>query len=241
MGASGVLHGRNVPALRDLFRADAGSRPPAGDETWDAIPPVWSGGLADRPRLALVFINPTAGNQAARDGWPAEYRAPHLGRHRMWDFLTGCGLIPRLIVPPDGEWTLGVARNVCESAAYAGLYVTNLVKACRTTAAMPTARYARGWLPLLREELGIVDPERVVTMGGLVTSLLLGKPFRVGDAWRHLETTRTVLELPYCHPGCEPRGTGGGCLRIVPSYFPSGRGVPARARAIISMLAETSG
>lgn len=223
----------NAPALDDLFHADAASRPPSADPSWNAIPPVYSGGQADHPGVAVVFVNPTYRNQAARDGWDFEYRAPHIGFRRMWRFLASCGLIPELDMdmPGDGCWTRDVASDVYESAAHAGLYITNLVKTCRTTSAMPTAGYAREWLGLLRAELGMVQPGVVITMGGLVSSLVCSEPVKVSDVYSSVISQGKAVSRRLGLPG-------GHVCSVVPSYFPAGRGDPSRARAIIGRVAR---
>lgn len=183
--------------------------------------------------MAVVFVNPTYRNQAARDGWDFEYRAPHIGFRRMWRFLASCGLIPELDMdmPGDGCWTRDVARDVYESAAHAGLYITNLVKTCRTTSAMPTAGYAREWLGLLRAELGMVQPGVVITMGGLVSSLVCSEPVKVSDVYSSVISQGKAVSRRLGLPG-------GHVCSVVPSYFPAGRGDPSRARAIIGRVAR---
>jgi hypothetical protein len=162
----------------------------------------------------------------------------------MWKFLVSCELIgdgaELLTLPEDGSWKPSDAERVYRAAADAGLYITNLVKACRTTSAMPTMTYARGWLKLLRDELAMVRPRYIATMGGLVTSLMLSKPVRMADVYQHLGATRTPLELTYHHPGCNYRSTDGDGSTIVPSYFPCGRGEPAKAREILIALARSA-
>lgn len=193
-----------------------------GSDEWTALPPVWSGGKADTPDIALVFINPTYGNQSAREFWPDHCRAPHIGAARFWKFVVSCGLMPSSILdglPPDQEWTTGIATGFYLEAARAGLYVTNLVKATRTTSALPTAAYARTWIPLIADELAIVKPQIIIPLGTLTTSLLAGYPFRMRDAYE----------------AAHPMALGSEVLGrlIFPAYFPSGRGEPVKSREMI--------
>ena len=124
-------------------------------------------------------------------------------------------------------WSVDDASRLYGAVADAGLYVTNLVKACRVTSELPSLSFARKYLDLMISELEIVNPMYVVTMGSLVTSLLLGCQFPLASAFDHLETTGQALVA-----GAVDRSM------IVPCYFPVGRGSPTRARAIISALHE---
>jgi hypothetical protein len=231
----GVRYGSSAAEVEMLFRADGEQREPVEDPSWEGT--VWSGGQVSRPRLAMVFVNPTMRNQAAKEGWPWEYSAPHVGVRRMWRYLESCGMVDEVELPGDGYWGPADAERVYGAAADAGLYITNLVKACRSTAAMPTAGLARGWLELLLAELAVVKPEYVVTMGGLVTSLVLGKPVRMIDAWEWLRHTGTVMAAERRFADCEPGVAGdAGSMTIVPCYFPCGRGEPGKARDILMAL-----
>ncbi len=227
-----ILHGTDAPALRTLFSADRDSRPSTGDPSWDTLPPVWSGGQADRPVLALVFVNPTYRNQGVRENWPDDLRAPHIGFRRIWSFLVSCQLLPGYAagrLPSDQGWDRAAAEDIYRSAADSGLYVTNLVKACRTTSVMPTVKLARSYRDLLMTELGIVRPWGCVAMGSLVTSVMTGKGFRVRDGYEHLGRTGYPLVL------------AAGDQKIIPSYFPSGRGEPQKAREIMTAIRRLPG
>ena len=247
----------NHPGLDSHPTTDSCSQYPldsqtTGDLSWNTIPPVWSGGQSYHPKLALVFVNPTYRNQAAAEGWPDEYRAPHIGFKRIWKFLAECGLYPDNVIPmlpEDGKWTQDDASQLYWFAADAGLYITNLVKACRTTSAMPTTTYAREWLPLLQQELAIVRPQYIVTMGGLVSSLVLGKPIMLRAVYHYVMATGSPLichdtddsHTPtdvrrplICHDTDDSHDNP---ADIVPCYFPSGRGNPAKAREIMTAIA----
>jgi hypothetical protein len=220
-----MLHGSSQSILRELFNRDAQSR--NLPTQWTTLPPVWAGGLAERPRIALVFINPTYRNQSTVGQWTAD-RAPFIGLARIWRFLASCDLLDQRLVrrlPPDGSWTEEDAYGLYEAVAESSLYVTNLVKACGIASELPPPALARDYLDLLRDELKIVSPAIIVPMGVLVTSLLLKRPFRLGDIDEHLAREGRPMAA----------GKFSNAL-IVPSYFPIGRGNPTKARAILSKL-----
>jgi hypothetical protein len=220
-----LLTGARAPLVRRLFGEDGTVA--ALDEEWLRFPPIWAGGYTACPRMALVFINPTPRNQSAREGWRGD-RAPFLGIRRPWKFLASCGLLRDDVVdslPADQCWTKNDAETLYNHVAESGLYVTNLVKACRSSADMPSAAFARPFVALLRRELALVQPGVVVSMGGLVSSLLLGGPFRLSAATDYLGRTGKPLVA----------GSFGSSA-VIPSYFPVGRGSPTRARAILAAV-----
>jgi len=222
-----TLYGKNAPSLRSLFEEDMKTR--SIDPEWAKLPPIWAGGSTDCPKIALVFINPTYRNQSATFDWPGD-RAPFIGLRRTWTFLSNCGLFEESVakaLPRDQAWSVGDASRLYRAVADAELYVTNLVKACRITSDLPSLAFARNYLELMASELGIVHPKYVVTMGSLVSSLLLGRQFPLGTAFDHLQSTGQALVAGAI-----------GQSWIVPSYFPVGRGSPTKARAIISALYE---
>ena len=53
---------------------------------------VPGGGCVDRPRLMLVFINPTVRNISARADWPGP-SFPFAGKPGLWHILADAGLV----------------------------------------------------------------------------------------------------------------------------------------------------
>ena len=195
---------------------------------WTDLPSVGSGGRTVSPKLALVFINPTARNQSAGENWLGE-RAPFIGLSRVWQLLADAGLIDRGVVSklgPDGRWRLDEANRLYRHIASRGLYITNLVKACSYASDMPSMKMAREFGDLLIAELEIVRPRLVVSMGVQVTTVLSQAPVRLRDEYRHFLVSGQLRRRPIT-------GTD---LSLVPSYFPVGRGNPARAREMIGSL-----
>jgi hypothetical protein len=195
---------------------------------WRELPGVGSGGCTESPRMALVFINPTARNQSARNGWAGE-RAPFIGLSRIWKFLSSTGLISQKVVdglPKDGQWTEADATRFYAGIADEGIYVTNLVKACRMDATLPSTKMARSYVEHLKYELSLVGPSVVVGMGGLVSSLLAGESVSIGALYESFRNTGTVKQMPI----------GGMTASLAPCYFPVGRGNPVRAREILQAL-----
>jgi uracil DNA glycosylase superfamily protein len=219
------MFGDGADDLSELF-SDADRRPILGPE--GPLPDVYSGGCVDRPAMALVFVNPTYRNQSARERWDGD-RAPFIGLRRVWRFLASCGLLPSEVVeslPRDGAWMRRDAAHLYRAVSDAGIYVTNLVKACSVDSEMPRPREAREWLPLLRAELDIVLPHTVVPMGAMVSSLVVGSPVRLADHADIQNSFDAGLQM------------SGHAAQVIPCYFPVGRGNPTSARSILSALSD---
>ena len=195
---------------------------------WVDLPAVGGGGCSSRPKIALVFINPTARNQSASERWPGE-RAPFVGLSRIWRVLSQAGIVaPDLLLDmlPDGSWTVPFATQFYQSVAAHGLYVTNLVKACRRDATLPSVRMARAFAPALVDELSVVQPDVVVAMGGLVGTVLGGSPVALEDEYRWFVESGRLRE----------RSIVGSDLRLLSVYFPIGRGNPIRSKEMLSAV-----
>jgi hypothetical protein len=196
---------------------------------WIDLPTVGGGGCASHPKVALVFINPTGRNQSASERWPGE-RAPFIGLSRIWRVLSQAGIVaPEMLLDmmPDGSWTLPFASDFYRCVADRGLYVTNLVKACRKDATLPTLRMARESAPALVDELTVVQPDVVVAMGGMVGTVLSGSPVKLEDDYRRFVETGRLRE----------RSIPGTDVRLASVYFPIGRGNPVRAKEMLGAVA----
>ena len=95
-----------------------------GDHLLDAI---CGAGQTKRPKLALVFINPTYRNIATdknREG----LKAPWIGTMHAWQLLANAGLIGQdmndVIQNVRSQWDYGLAKHVFAR----GVYITNIVK-----------------------------------------------------------------------------------------------------------------
>jgi hypothetical protein len=193
---------------------------------WTELPWVGGGGLAKRPDIALIFINPTRRNQSARERW-ANTRAPFIGLSRIWRVLAKSRIVSSSLIgtlPPDGTWSPEYASDFYRLIAADRVYVTNLVKACRTDATLPSLRQAKAFRPLLIQELSLVRPKLIIGMGALVSTVLSGTALSLESHYRSFRATgilrtESVPDLSQS---------------MVPCYFPVGRGNPARASEILT-------
>lgn len=203
------------------------------DEDPLGLPPVVGGGCTTKPRVALVFINPTARNASTRDGW-AGPRWPWLGTRPVWRVLADAGLLdPEVRRQIDGcrTWTEEFAETVYEDVAKRGMYFTNLVKWTGPNGDLPSPRLVRLYEDVLDEELRAVEPQAVVAFGGMTVKALTGHTVKLGQILDEARETGAV-------PGFAHRQLA---LTVYPCFFPVGRGNPRGATELLSILARQLG
>ena len=194
------------------------------------LPPVMGGGQTHRPRLALVFINPTHRNASTRNGW-AGPRYPFIGTKAVWRVLAQGQLLPATVadeIVSRPTWDEEFAASVYSRVEASSLYLTNLVKWTGPTGDLPSGAMVKTYADILRRELELVCPEAVVAFGGLTYRALTGEAVRLSDV---LQTVRTEGRVP------SSRSRFG--IPVYPCYFPVGRGNPRSAAEILAALTRS--
>ncbi len=172
-------------------------------------------GRRKEPKLALLFINPTARNVSSDPAWEGP-RYPFIGTLQVWRVFARAGLMPEKYGRLAKEdWTEEFARRTEAELARRGIYITNVVKETKADATLPTSAEIREALPALLEELGEVRPERIVAMGLIPFRALKGESVLLRE-----DAGKEFL------------------AKIVACYFPVGRGNPRRAVEILARLAQ---
>lgn len=144
---------------------------------------VYGCGQDKNAKLALVFMNPTKRNIATDKSWKG-LKAQWLGTKQVWEFLTKCDLFSDELnqeiknkTPKD--WTPDFCKKVYDEVKKQGIWITNLAK-CTQDDARPLAdevffKYA----DLLKEELYLVNPQKVFFFGNQVSSIMLDEKITV--------------------------------------------------------------
>lgn len=146
---------------------------------------IYFGGCVHRPKLCLVFMNPTARNIATRLEWPG-IRAPWVGTKNVWNFFARIGVISSEIhaqiqAIKGTDWTPEFAQAVYNDVARRGVFITNLAKCAQIDARpLPDAVFEQYRAHLLRE-LQIVQPKDVVLFGNQVSSIILRQKISVSQ------------------------------------------------------------
>lgn len=144
---------------------------------------VYGCGLQNNAKVALVFMNPTKRNVATNKAWTG-LKAQWLGTKQIWDFLTKCGLFSaevnnkiKSIKPKD--WTPEFCEYVYSYVKQNGLWITNLGKCSQDDARpLPDSVFLE-YKELLKEELKLVNPQKIFFFGNQVSSIMLDKPIAV--------------------------------------------------------------
>ena len=144
---------------------------------------VYGYGQKNRPRVALVFMNPTKRNIATNKSWTG-IRAQWLGTKQIWDFLTKCELFDSKLneeirAKKPKDWTPEFCEYVYKEVEKQGLWITNLAKCTQDDARpLPDSVFLK-YKDLLKKELSIVNPQKIFFFGNQVSSLMLEQTITV--------------------------------------------------------------
>lgn len=144
-----------------------------GDKSLNAI---FGAGQIRKPKLALVFMNPTARNCGAYPTWKG-IRALWVGTTQVWGLLQDLGVVSsetyKAIKLYKSNWPESFAYDVYKEVAANGYYITNLAK-CTQLDARPLGNDVfKKYLKLFWQEVNAVSASKIVTFGAQVSSLVL--------------------------------------------------------------------
>lgn len=146
---------------------------------------VYGCGKRKNAKIALVFMNPTKRNIATDKSWQG-LRAQWLGTKQIWDFLDKCGFISsnlneKIKAKKPKEWTPEFCEEVYQEVEEKGLWITNLAKCTQDDARPLPDEVFLQYKDLLKEELNLVNPEKIFFFGNQVSSIMLGFPITVSS------------------------------------------------------------
>ncbi|MEK7595094.1 MAG: uracil-DNA glycosylase family protein [Patescibacteria group bacterium] len=194
------------------------------------LEPILGGGRLSRPKFMFVFINPTYKNISSDPSWVGK-RRPWTGTKYIWRIFNKAGHFDNSLLQEIEKtkiWSVDFADKVYSHLSARGFYFTNIVKWTGENADLPDSQKVRLFLPLLKKELEIVKPSYIVTFGLIPFKALTGLDIKLRDYFdasiklRLLETFNTNLV--------------GDNFKIIPCYFPVGRGDPKRAVELLRLL-----
>lgn len=181
---------------------------------------VYNGGCIDHPDVCFVFMNPTGRNPSASPSWKGR-RAPWIGTKNIWKLFYQIGLLSDDVfnsiqqLKPN-HWTEEFADNVYNDVNEHKVFITNLGKCTQLDARpLPDSVYLE-YLDLLYQEIDIVRPKLIVSMGNQVSSILLERKISVSQC-RRRGFTKDILGHNYA---------------IYPVYYPVGNGMMNMNKAV---------
>lgn len=187
-------------------------------------------GNESKPEFMFIFINPTSKNHSAHSAWNGP-RLPFMGIRAAWRVFHRAGFLNDEImksIENEKDWSMGVAEGLFKTICSQSLYFTNIVKWTGEDSALPDRKKISLFLPILRKEIEIVKPKRIVTFGGMPFQALMGMPITIGKYYE-----QTVAEKK-AHP--YNLEIGAHKTIVYPCYFPTGRGNPKRATELLQFI-----
>jgi uracil-DNA glycosylase len=195
------------------------------------LAPILAGGKLANPKVMFVFINPTYRNVSSDPAWEGK-RRPWTGTKYIWKILNTAGHFDDALLKEIQKtkiWDVAFADKVYDHLADRGFYFTNIVKWTGETGDLPDATKVQTFLPILLREIELVNPEYIVTFGLIPFNALVKEPLKLCDYYdESIKNNRLrAFDLPLSGKG----------YKVIPCYFPVGRGDPKRAADLLKLLA----
>lgn len=181
-----------------------------GDENYA---PIYGTGCVLKPKIVLVFMNPTARNISVHKNWQG-IRAPWVGLKQTWKLFYEIGILKKELfditqkIKPE-DWTPELADNIYKYIAGQKIFSTNLAKATISDARPLLDKVFYDSRAGFLEELRLLKATHVITFGNQVSSVLLDKAIKVGE---------------YSGTKCELLVDGQNTYHVYPCFYPIGRG-----------------
>lgn len=162
---------------------------------------VYGYGKRNNAKYALVFMNPTRRNIATDKSWTG-IRAQWLGTKQVWSFLAECGFISeetntKIQSKKPSQWTAEFCQEVYDDVIEHGVWITNLAKCTQEDARELPDEVFLNYLDLLKQELSLVNPEKIILFGNQVSSIVLNKKICVSQV-RKEKHNLTINNKVYC-------------------------------------------
>ena len=174
---------------------------------------IYGAGCVLRPRLMLIFMNPTARNVSANPAWTG-IRAPWLGAKNIWQLFYRLNWLPEKLYQEiqnkkPAEWTTEFAEKLYRQLRQNKIYLTNLAK-CTQADARPLANQIfKDHLEILCQEINLIKPKSIITFGNQVSSLVLGRTIKAGSYEGKKHEFYRLANRP---------------VKIYPAFYPVGQG-----------------
>lgn len=184
--------------------------------------PIYGAGQIIKPRICLVFMNPTARNVSSHKSWKG-LRAPWIGTKSIWKMFYRLGLfkdedlIQEIIRMKVNDWTESFAEQVYMHIKSQSIYITNIAKCTQPDARHLSNEVYKAYLDIMYRELSTLKPKYIFTFGNQVSSVLLNKKISVSN---YLDDEFETISLT------------NKSLKIYPTYYPVGQGTRNMPKAI---------
>lgn len=198
----------------------------------NTLSPIMAGGKLHNPKYMFVFINPTYKNVSSDPAWKGK-RRPWTGTKYIWKIFNNAGHFDSELlteIQKQDIWDTAFADKVYSHLEDRGFYFTNLVKWTGETGDLPDSTKVKTFLPILLQEIRIVQPKYIVTFGLMPFTALTNSQLNLGEYYE--ASTKEKALRPFLLT------LDGTINKIIPCYFPVGRGNPKRATALLNLLPD---
>lgn len=184
---------------------------------------VYGAGEIYSPEICLIFMNPTSKNISTSKNWRG-FRAPWLGTKNIWNLLYKLEilddekLLSKINSYEPFEWSYDFCLEVYTHVRNKSVYITNLAKCTQLDARPISNKIYKEFLPLMKNELLILKPKKVITFGNQVSSILLEKATSVSQYPTNQSERLKISEDSE--------------IEVYPTFYPIGQGTPNISKAI---------
>lgn len=182
---------------------------------------AYGAGCIKHPKICMIFMNPTARTLSTLPEWPG-LRAPWIGTKNIWKLFYALKLITKADFSKTqtqklDQWTPDFALHLYQSIAAQDVYVTSMGKCAQLDARPLPDEVFRAYLEQTYEEILLLQPQKIVTFGNQVSSILLQKKVSVSQ---------------YEGSTYEDLAIRGNLFSVYPTYYPVGLGLRNIDKAI---------
>ncbi len=192
--------------------------------------PILAAGKEYKPKLMIVFINPTSRNQSSTKEWNG-IRFPFIGCKRPWKEFAQAGFIDEDLyeeIKNTKQWNYKFAEKVRENLEKHHIFLTNIVKNTSHGAQLPKAKEISLYLEIFKKEIELVQPKYIVASGLIPINALLKEKIKLSENYDKMIKTGKVQS--YSLQINNKR------YNVIPCHYPIGRGNPKKAVAILRAI-----
>lgn len=182
------------------------------DTFWDnGLEPIIWWGQTVKPKYMFVFINPTKRNLWTDPSWTGP-RYPRIGYTSLWEFFHEANLIntQRLeaIKNHTSLWTPQFTAEFYSYLSKQSYYLTNVVKRAWHDATLPSSHMIKAYIPLLLQEIEIIQPEHIILFWKIPMSVFLPWSLALKECYTHFKETWSIWSQAHKK------------YTLIPCYFP---------------------
>ena len=192
--------------------------------------PIFGNGKINKPKFMFIFINPTIRNTSSNKLWNGP-RFPFIGTKQIWRIFYKSGLFSDELIKKiekNSDWSLELAKEVLDFLKNNSFYFTNIVKWTGYDSKLPDSKKIKLFLPILENEIGIIRPKFIVTFGLIPFEKLTKQKINLNNYYIKVMKNK---ELEFYEIVINSKR-----YKVIPCYFPTGRGNPKKAIDILKLL-----